>query len=431
MGYVWPVQRILVVVAALTLFVTGCRTWEYSDVQECLLGRPSAASLQQAAYVPGEVLVRYEPGIILSAFVLEPHGMTVLEAGRDGLPDLVGVTGDAAEAAARLAADPRILNAEPNWLVYTQQDCHSDSWHLVDAGIVPALRHGPGPHEAVVAVIDTGVDIDHPDLAEATLPGRNFYRNAPDPDDPRPDAGDGAAHGTHVAGIVAARGNSRAVGIAGFPESVRILPIRIFDGSEPNPVATMNDLLAAMSYVTNARGVPRADIINLSVGFSGTSRELGNAVRSAHEAGILVVAAAGNNGTSVFAPANSQYAVAVGSVDHGYRRSAFSNFGGSGLSVMAPGGRGPSSCGSVLSTLPGGIAGCRAGTSMAAPLVAGAAALLLTHEPRLTPDELRARLEQATFFDSSYMTATEYGNGVLCVDRLLQGRNPQPAAACR
>lgn len=447
---------------ALALVAAGCRHFNYSDVQKCLLAeaglRPAAAAT--AEFVPGEVLVTWAapaggslnaapaaddaPGqdeAQLRAFATD-HGLRILAVGTDILPARLATAEDPVATATRLEADPRVRHAEPNWIFRTQQDmpCSEQLWHLAGFGVPGALDIGPGRNEVVVAVIDTGVDVDHPELAAAALPGWNFRHDTDTPHDPRPgNAGARAAHGTHVAGIVVARGDDPdgATGVAGFPNQIRLLPVRIFD--DAGEQATFADLLNALYWsagmaAPNGSAVNRhpAGIINLSLG-GGTAQNamLNEAVAAVTQAGILVVAASGNNSPGILAPANGPDALAVGSTDDDYERSAFSAYGGSGqIGIMGPGGRGPSTCGMVVSTLPGGGFGCMEGTSMAAPFVAGAAALLLTHEPDLGPAELVARLEAATYYDEDFMNAAEYGAGVLCVERLLLQDAPGPAQTC-
>lgn len=438
-------MRALLSVLLVLLLVSACGTTEFTVAQQCLRGRsvtPGPAGAAPAA-AAGEVLVRYSasphlPGLapagvrqLQAAAVSAAHGLSVLEAGSGSLPDVLRTEGDAEEAARRLQDDPRVAWAFPNWRLQPLGDvsCFEEQWNLSGFGVARAWGRGPGPYSVTVAVIDSGIDVDHPALAEAMLPGFNFHDMT---DDPRPVmAAD--LHGTHVAGIIAAHGDGPVTGVAAFPERIRVLPIRIFDATGRD--ASFNDLLRALAWAVGDRvpGTPRnsnpADVINLSLGAAvaphpGVSAAIREIVTSR---GVTIVAASGNDTsgrflTGIHAPANSPEALAVGSVDSDFRRSYFSAFGGPAqLAVMAPGGFGPSSCSAVLSTIPDGAYACEAGTSMAAPFVSGALALLLTHEPGLTAPRLKGRLEEAAWFDRSFMTEEEYGAGVLCADRLFRG----------
>jgi serine protease len=209
---------------------------------------------------------------------------------------------------------------------------------------------------------------------------------------------------------------------------VRVVPIRVFDDSGQGGA----DALIVAEAIRWAAGLPvngvnpnpyPAQIINVSLGADAVSWTLNEAVQQARDAGAIVVAAAGNASrtTGITTPANAPGAVAVGSVDHNYQRSSFSNFDAGGrrtVDLMAPGGLGPSSCRTVLSAVPGNTYGCKLGTSMAAPFVAGVAALVWSQNPSWTADEVIARLKETAYFDDSW-DPNEYGAGVVCADAAL------------
>ncbi len=435
---------------AALLVLSACKRVDYSPTQTCLLENATLASAGPGArFVPGEVLVTFKPapqvlGVeaasVLRDFQLgslaADNGLAVATAMPGSLPSLLTTGGDPEGVAAALRTDPRVEHAEPNWIYTTQAefDCVREQWNFSRFGVADAIRVGPGRHGATVAVIDSGVDVDHPELTEAMLPGYNFVDNIPDP---RPGSGGQAAHGTHVAGIIASRGAAGPTGVAGFPGQVKVLPIRIFD--DAGVVATFADLVTALTWAVGLERIPGvpdnpypADIVNLSLG-GGVAQNamLNDIVSRVTQAGVLVIAAAGNDVPGILSPANGPDALAVGSVDSDFRLSDFSAWGGSGaIGITAPGGYGPSSCGTILSTLPNGLYGCSRGTSMAAPYVAGAAALLLTHEPGLGPQELAARIASAAYFDSGFMDGARYGAGILCADRLLGARSSPSSQLC-
>ena len=249
-------------------------------------------------------------------------------------------------AAPASAADPR----------------RGEQWNLdlIEADAAHAVSTGVG---AVVAVVDSGVQADHPDLAGHLGPGYDFVQNDATPQD-------GNGHGTHVSGIIgAASGNG--IGVESVAPGATILPVRVLGDDGGGSTDT------SRSGVDYAR-THGADVINLSLGsdvplvgaMGGDAFDA--AVHRALAAGIVVVAAAGNNGVPVCEqPAASDGLLCVGAVDKRKQRSFFSSFG-SGLGLVAPGGSGTGVPGEdVLSTYKGSGYEELAGTSQAAPHVVG------------------------------------------------------------
>ncbi|HLR46149.1 MAG TPA: S8 family serine peptidase, partial [Deinococcales bacterium] len=218
---------------AALLLLAACGTADFTPAQQCLRGAavPDGPAAAQPADAGGEILVRYRAGgadrSLQAAGLSRSHGLKVLEQGTGNMPDLVLAVGDALETADRLMTDPRVAWAVPNWRLQTLggADCHAEQWNLAEFGAAAAWGRGPGRHRVTVAVIDSGIDTDHPALADAMLPGFNFFDMTTDP---RP-ATTADHHGTHVAGIIAAHGEGPVTGIAAFPANIRIVPIRIFD----------------------------------------------------------------------------------------------------------------------------------------------------------------------------------------------------------
>ena len=228
----------------------------------------------------------------------------------------------------------------------------------------------------VVAVIDTGVDVNHPALAGKTLPGYNAV-------DGGRDVSDREGHGTHVAGIVAGSWDVDA-GAAGVATNATILPIKAADGQ-----GNFSDASIANGVRYAVRNGAR--VINLSLRGSDPLPQTSAAIAEARRAGVLVVAASGNDGQNrVTYPGAYEGVLTVGSSVNG-KRSNFSN-GGDRLDLTAPGEN-------VRSTQHGGY-GDRSGTSMSSPYVAGAAALVMARNPQWTAEQVKAHLER---------TATDFG----------------------
>ena len=317
---------------------------------------------------------------------------------------------DAAAVARAYAVLPQVAQAQPN---YIRQFCDepddpqfSTQWNL------PALgwEHTAVPRadDVLVAVIDSGLDLDHPDIAAhvfvntaellgadnvdddgngyvddvngwdfadaPSLPGQGDYR------DRDADPSDESGHGTHVAGIIAA-GVGNGIGIAGIAPGVRLMPLRAgFNIAGGSGYLEDDDIAAAIIYAVENG----AHIINMSFGDPNFSALMRDAVRYAFEAGCVCVAAAGNEGNSdVFYPARHDETIAVAASGKGGGIASFSNWGYS-IDMAAPG--------QAIRSLDLDGYSDRSGTSMAAAHVSGLAALVLARAPQFTASQVGAAL---------------------------------------
>ncbi|MBA2175389.1 S8 family peptidase [Halobacillus locisalis] len=243
-----------------------------------------------------------------------------------------------------------------------------------------------------VAILDTGIDASHEDLN--VTGGESFVSGEPDP------FNDGNSHGTHVAGTVAGLDNN--VGVLGVAQSANLYAVKVLDGAGSG---TYSGIIQGIEWSVDNN----MDVINMSLGGRTGSAALKDAVDNAYNSGVLVVAAAGNEGSflvfnTIGYPAKYDSAMAVGAVDSNNNRASFSSVG-SELEVMAPGV-------DILSSVPGNSYASYNGTSMASPHVAGAAALILAENPNLSNAEVRQKLNDTAkpLGDSFY-----YGNGVIDV----------------
>lgn len=271
--------------------------------------------------------------------------------------------------------------------------------------------------EVIVAIIDTGVDYNHPDLAPKMWSGRgyNFLNNNNDPMD-------SGFHGTHVAGLAAAASNN-GIGISGVGTSqIKIMALKVLD---ENGEGGLSPVINAIRYAI-AQG---AHVINLSLGTALPSRDLQQALQEAVNAGITVFTASGNDGRSLdnFPVYPASYSdidgvITVGSVDVATsRRSFFSNFSSTQVQLMAPGSNGNTG---VLSTVPtrlspSGYANRISnnpiqGTSMAAPIAAGAGALVIGYLRSkgqvVTPAMVESILKDSAIKDPQFLTTASEGN---------------------
>lgn len=227
-----------------------------------------------------------------------------------------------------------------------------------------------------VAVIDTGVDLDHPDLQANIVSGKSFVSGASSPDD---DYG----HGTHVAGTVAAVNNNG--GVIGVAPKARIMPVKVLNSSGSGSTFDVAD---GIEWAADNG----AKVINLSLASTGNSSTLKAAVDYAYNKGVLVVAAGGNCGDSSYAlngctyqdqpvyPGAYSNVIAVASTTSSDSQSSFSNQG-SYVDIAAPGS-------SIYSTYKSGGYSFSSGTSMAAPHVAGLAALIWSQNSSVTRQQV-------------------------------------------
>jgi thermitase len=292
--------------------------------------------------------------------------------------------------------DPNVEYAEPDFIAsiaLTPNDTNfGDQWSLnnlgqtggkVDADIdaPEAWDTSTGASTTIIAIVDTGVDLTHPDLASKIIAGYDFANDDADPTDDH-------GHGTHVAGIAAAVSNN-SQGIAGICWACKIMPVKVLDSSGSG----FYDWIASGIVYAADSG---ANVINLSLGGLFDSQLLVDAIQYAYNQGVVTVAAMGNGGDlTPNYPAVYPEVIAVGATDHNDLRALFSTFGAN-IDVVAPGV-------DILSTVPS--AGCflcdpsgymlLSGTSMATPHVAGLAGLVWSLNPSLTRDQVYSILKHS------------------------------------
>ncbi|HUE89433.1 MAG TPA: CARDB domain-containing protein [Vicinamibacterales bacterium] len=376
--------------------------------------RSSAQTTPTGPFVAGEILVKFAPGANANAKAathLLSGGTQLDEIARTRVQRVSVPAGDEAAAIARYRRNPNVLYAEPNFIrtlpALRSQSGGSEElpgdyyfgeqWGLnntgqpfqciptsfgewcfyqgtpdadIDAPEAWAISTGSA---VAVAVIDSGVDYNHPELAMKYVGGYDFFNNDADPMDDH-------GHGTHVAGTIAAAMNNLTgtppaeEGVVGVAPNAVIFAYKVCgaDGS-------CNDF--AMQQAIAAAIVDGAGVINMSLGGPEFSQSTYDAVQDAWSAGLVMVAAAGNKGTTeIFYPAAFDNVISVAAFDEDQRRASFSNYG-SWVDISAPGNvimstYRMSACGT--SDVPGDT-GCytwNSGTSMAAPHVSGAAALV-------------------------------------------------------
>jgi thermitase len=316
-----------------------------------------------------------------------------------------------------LAADPAFEYAEPDYILTTAvapNDYYFNlQWGLNNTGqtilgspgkpdadidLPEAWNITKGSQEVVIAIVDTGVDLTHPDLASKLVAGYNTV-------DENTNAQDYNGHGTHVAGIAAASTDNSSVGVAGVCWNCKIMPIKALGTSS----GSIEDVAQGITYAVDHG----ADVINLSLGGPEGSTTLLLAVRYAYSKNIPVVAAMMNYGTGdSYYPAAYPETIAVGATDNLDVRADYSNYGNH-IDLVAPGS-------DILSTYYLNQYGYMSGTSMSSPHVAGVLGLLRSLSPSRTVEQLRTILRSSADDLGVLGWDVYYGAGRLNANKALQ-----------
>ena len=306
---------------------------------------------------------------------------------------------DAREWATRWENEPGVAYVQPNQrvevLALPNDEYFSAQSNLRQIRANVAWDLTTGSKEMTIALIDTGVDLTHPDLRGNLVEGVNLIKPG---EPPRDDHG----HGTNVAGVVAAVGNNK-IGVSGVAWSANIMPIKAL---EADGLGDEDKLGEGIRYAVDNG----ANIIVMSVGLHRYSPFLQEIVNYAEEKGVLLISATGNEGSEVKYPAAYPTVLAVGGVAQDNQVMLESNYGAE-VDLVAPW--------EVFTTAINSDYEYNQGTSMAAPQVAGAAALAWAKYPNLTPQEIRNYLRQTAQDIEAPGWDMYAGYGMLRIDRLL------------
>jgi thermitase len=336
-------------------------------------------------FAEDELLVKFRPGTPgqVRAAAHRMHGGTVRER-IEGL-DVEVVTVPRGLVRARQAVyehNPNVLYAEPNFIAeatVTPSDAYfSRQWGLATVRAPQAWDVTHGSSGVKIAILDTGIDLNHPDLQAKVVVNKNFTSSST--------VDDQNGHGTHCAGIAAAVTNN-AAGVAGLGYNCSLMNVKVLgsDGS-----GYYNWMANGIIWATNNG----AKVISMSLGAPWSSQTLRDALQYAWNSGVVIVAAAGNSGTNAPTyPAYYDMCIAVAATDPYDRKPSWSNWG-TWVDVTAPGV-------GIFSTLPNhanqiGLLnyGSLSGTSMATPCVAGLAGLIWSRAPyNGSNSSVRSRLE--------------------------------------
>jgi len=344
-----------------------------------------------------------------------------------------------------------VVLAEPNY-IYTHFAIPNDpffnrQWHYSLISLPSAFDQAVGGSGAIVAVLDTGVLLDHPDLSANLLPGFDFISNqdsARDGDGIDADASDpgdnpnrpSTFHGSHVLGTVAAvSNNNEGVAGAAFFPNIQAMPVRVLGVGGGSLVDICEGLRFAVRLPNASNTLPAnsADVINMSLGGPTFSRFLQDCTDDARAQGAIVVAAAGNAASAApIFPAANNGVVSVSAVDLTRDLANYSNFGNT-IDVAAPGGEASDDDGDgiidgVFSTIGNDESGTITntfgyliGTSMATPHVSAVAALMKSVAPSLTPNQFDALLSAGELSDDLGAVGRDdrFGNGLINANRAV------------
>ncbi|MEH7158373.1 S8 family serine peptidase [Neobacillus drentensis] len=355
---------------------------------------PEVLFKEKAEYVAEELIVKFAPETAVSEREDLLKQVNVIEKTPLEDPDFILVKVnqgiDLADIAKQLLMSKQVVLVEPNYkykkAYLPKEPSYNRQWYLNKLQLPKAWDKTKGSSKITVAVIDGGVQKDHPDLRGKIVSPYNAVNGSSSyaPDE----------HATHVAGIIAAGFNK--FGIAGIAPDVKIMPINVFQGDQASVETVIRGIYYAVKH--------HADVINMSLGDDNKSELLETATKYAKSKGVVLVAAAGNSSTfKPMYPAASEGVLAVSATDRNDRIASFSNYGNY-IDLAAPGV-------DIYSSIAGSTYATYNGTSMAAPMVSGIAALVRSKNPFLSPSQVEAILKKSTIDLGSKGWDDEYGYG--------------------
>jgi thermitase len=384
----------------------------------------SLASAQPPVDTPGQapdrILVKFQPGTpdAAKANVNQRLGGKVIGAIPEIGVDIVGVPqNQASEKARAYGAEKKVEFAEPDYVAtatLTPDDTYfTNQWGLTKIQAPDSWSVTTGSSDVKIAILDTGIDQDHPDLDSKIVANRNFTTSST--------VDDLYGHGTHCAGIAAAVTNNSS-GVAGVGFNASLMNVKVLDDTGSGYYSWIAN---GIVWATDNG----AQVISMSLGGSSGSSTLQNAVNYAWSHGVVVVAAAGNNGNTARSyPAYYANCIAVAATDQNDAKASFSTYG-SWVDVAAPGV-------SVFSTAPnhtnylqqqgyfGYNYGYLSGTSMATPFVAGLAGLIWSTSYGTSNTSVRSRIESTA--DAIAGTGTYWQYGRINAYEAVAPAVPQP-----
>lgn len=424
-------QSRLAAAALLALGLAACSDEQPSAPSSEPRPEPLAIQQQPEEVVPGEILIQMRDGISLDVLTRTTPGLRLdrhlIASSRVSV--LRVEPGRERAEAARLAADPRVEYAEPNYIRRIQGWEHTNPggltayfWplsspptplpaayaSLADADIDAVAGIGAGGSQVIIGSLDSGVDTGHPELAGKLILGWDWVNGDALPADDN-------GHGTHTIGSMVGT-NVGVAGITGAGTNVQVHVQKVCNASGSCPTS------AIVNAIRAGAAVPGMVALNLSLGGPSISTAEIRAINYAVDTmGVLVIAAAGNNGSGTVAnPGNYVKSISVGATNWRDAKAYYSQYG-SGLDITAPGGELYSNTTAemgILSSYPTSAYAYNQGTSMATPQVTGAAGVVAS-VTGLTGAALRTRLQTTADDLGAVGYDTTFGNGRLNVYRAL------------
>lgn len=385
-------SRFIVKLAILVLFLITAQTYAYAENQEVLVKYRGDVQVFSDGDLPDGViaaeviapqieLLTLADGIDMQTMLSENADIEYIE------PNYERHLLTAIDASGKLPNDPHLKN----------------QWWLQHVKAPQLWRYQREQQKAiVVAVIDTGIDKAHEDLRNRlSIDGYDFYNKTAEMKDTH-------GHGTQVAGVIAAEANN-ARGISGLvgQYDVSILPLKVLGD---NGKGKSSAIIEAINYAI----AKRVDVVNLSLGGASYSAIENEVIQRAIDAGIIVIAAIGNEaekGNPINYPAAYNNVIAVGAVNERNEKSYFSNFN-QYVQLVAPGEN-------IWTTLPKNTYNTVKGTSFSAPIVSGTAAMLKALMPQLTSSEIQQMLTSSATDLGKPGRDDEYGAGLVNIERLV------------
>lgn len=383
------------------------------DIRRNLESRPQVKTIHhnprdRSHYVEHEVVVRFSPRPskqVIESMLKKTHSRIK----RDYKDSMIikSDTMTTQQLMKHFAEHPDSIYAEPNYLLLPNRVpndvfYHRYQWNLPLIDMEQSWEITEGSPDVIVAVVDTGVDLNHPEFKGKLVGGYNMIADSNNPNDDN-------GHGTHVSGVIAARSNNHD-GIAGMSWNSKIMPIKAIgaDGS-----GTAFDIAQGIRWATDNG----ARVINLSVGNYTPSAALQEACTYAYKRNVVLVAATGNDATDQPGyPAAYKEVIGVSAVDHNKRFADFSNFG-EYVDVVAPGVDIPSTY--IYSDF-----AALSGTSMACPHVAALASLIISVNPSLSNKEVMDIIRKSSQDLGDAGHDNTFGYGLIDVKAALQSARP-------